>query len=197
MIDKFPGRGSLGGQNRWSDRSGPVPDRSDRSGSDRAGQNRVAGPDVMVVGVVSMEQFAPGRWDSTFDDGTWAVFPDGTRTCRIHLGEAEDGPAVVAVEFPPGHRFEPHYHACHYVSVVVEGSVVVGRKEFGVGGIRAQEAGTVYGPETVGPNGLRQFLVFGDRRAAAGVYLPGASGSSAGPPQTSPPRLTLQRTWPR
>lgn len=125
------------------------------------------------------------------------TFPDGTRTCRIHLGAADDGPAVVAAEFPPGHRFAPHYHQCHYVSVVVEGSVVVGRKEFGTGGIRAQEAGAVYGPETVGPNGLRQLLVFSDRRAAVGVYLPTGPRESTPAPQTSPPLVTLQRTWRR
>ena len=89
---------------------------------------------------------------------------DGTRFAGFFLGDGEDEPAVFPMEVTANYRFPVHYHKTHYMSIILRGSLRVGKKWYRPGDIRLQEKGSVYGPEEAGPEGCYMLNIFADRR---------------------------------
>jgi hypothetical protein len=108
-----------------------------------------------------------GRYETFIDDPRWQEHPDGSRTVSIFFGEEDDGLAVFGYHVPSSYRFPPHFHQTHYMSVILAGSLRVGRKWYRNGDFRMQEQGSVYGPEEAGPTGCTMLNIFADRR---GLY---------------------------
>ena len=73
------------------------------------------------------------------------------------------GPLAVFIEIGPNLPAPPHHHESDYVTIVVSGSLRVGRKWFHPGSVRVQEKGSTYGPSLTGPDGLRVVVFFADR----------------------------------
>jgi hypothetical protein len=107
---------------------------------------------------------ARGRYETFLDDPRWKRLEDGSRTIAIFFGEKDDGLAVFGYQVPPTYQFPAHYHRTHYMSVIVAGSLRVGRTWYRTGAIRVQEEGSVYGPEEAGPAGCTMINIFADRR---------------------------------
>ena len=85
--------------------------------------------------------------------------------------------AVLTFTFPPGYVGKVHWHPADTVYVVRRGQFIVeGEGTYEVGDLRWVKAGTVYGPESAGPDGCEVMLI------AAGTFpLP------TFPPEAAPP----------
>lgn len=81
------------------------------------------------------------------------------------LGDDPEGPAVGFLVDEPNVEYAAHYHETDYVTVIVEGSVRIGRTWLERGAIYVQDKGAPYGPILVGPGGLRAVVFFTKRRA--------------------------------
>jgi hypothetical protein len=91
-----------------------------------------------------------GHIDSRFGDPSWTSPLGGEKMAQWFLGDEETGPVVVCTDSPPGHgggRFPVHAHTCDSIRFIVDGSFMIGRKNYTAGEIRVQEAGKFYGPE--------------------------------------------------
>lgn len=75
--------------------------------------------------------------------------------------EAEDAPAVVVLEMPPGYVLFRHAHICHRFEIVVKGSLRAGDRTLGPGEVMTARPGEWYGPHTAGPEGCTTAEVFG------------------------------------
>jgi hypothetical protein len=138
-----------------------------------------------------MERTARGRYETCLDDPEFTVTEDGTRFAGFFLGDDEDGPAVFPMEVTADYRFPVHYHKTHYMSIILRGSLRVGKKWYGPGDIRLQEKGSVYGPEEAGPEGCYMLNIFADRR---GIY-PTLLGESAQDFPAVEPHILLSKVW--
>ena len=138
-----------------------------------------------------MERTARGRYETHLDDPEFTVLEDGTRFAGFFLGDGEDDPVVFPMEVTAGYRFPVHYHKTHYMSLILRGSLRVGKKWYGPGDIRLQEKGSVYGPEEAGPEGCYMLNIFADRRGFYPTLLDE-------PDQEYPavePHIMLSRVW--
>src|SRR6266567_1561645 len=103
-----------------------------------------------------------GRSDFNVDDLDLDGFP--INYVVIELGrESEDGPpgtGALAMLVAPNVKFPAHYHQFDEIALVLEGSFIVGRTEYGPGVIRLQDGGSVYGPVKSGPNGVKMIGFF-------------------------------------
>ncbi|MBS9376451.1 cupin domain-containing protein [Rhodococcus sp. B50] len=138
-----------------------------------------------------MERTARGRYETILDDPDFAVMDDGTRFAAFFLGDGETDPAVFPMEVGPNFRSPVHYHKTHYMSIILRGSLRVGKKWYGPGDIRLQEKGSVYGPEEAGPEGCFMLNIFADRRG----FHPTVLGE---PEQDLPPvepHVLLSQVW--
>jgi ChrR Cupin-like domain len=114
-----------------------------------------------------------GRIDYSFDDarkivGSSSGNGEGSRSCMFFL-EGHPGTTMVAItHYQPGHEEPPHSHASDYMAVILRGSYEVGRRVYREGDMRLQEAGAVYGPSKVGPDGCTQMVIFAN---PAGMVL--------------------------
>jgi hypothetical protein len=80
-------------------------------------------------------------------------------TLRPLTGEDCDV-TVLIFELPPDHRGRVHWHPTDTVYVVRRGQFIVdGEGAYEVGDVRWVKAGTVYGPETAGPEGCEVMLI--------------------------------------
>jgi hypothetical protein len=68
--------------------------------------------------------------------------------------------SITIAHHAPYSVIPPHSHDSDYIQLVFRGSVRIGRRTYEAGDIRIQQAGSVYGPEHVGPEGVVQFTVF-------------------------------------
>ena len=80
-----------------------------------------------------MERTARGRYETNLDDPEFTVMEDGTRFAGFFLGDGADHPAVFPMEVTAGYRFPVHYHETHYMSLILRGSLRVGKKWYGLG----------------------------------------------------------------
>jgi hypothetical protein len=134
---------------------------------------------------------ARGRFETFLDDPRWKTFEDGSRSIGIFFGEEEDGPAVFGYQVPSTYRFPAHFHQTHYMTVVLAGSMRVGRTWYRSGDIRAQEQGSVYGPEEAGPGGCTMLNIFGDRRG----FWPSVVGADQPEYPAVDPDVLLRTVW--
>src|SRR5437016_6199126 len=81
------------------------------------------------------------------------------------LGEDPEGPVVGFLVDKPNAEYAAHYHNSDYVTVIMEGSVRIGRKWYRPGSVYVQDGGAVYGPSLVGPEGVKAIVFFARRRA--------------------------------
>lgn len=84
---------------------------------------------------------------------------------KFELGDAPDGPLLVVQVIPPDLDFATHYHDTDYCTLVLQGSMRVGRTWYSAGDFRVQDAGSVYGPVRIGPDGCTVVSFYGDRSA--------------------------------
>ena len=100
-----------------------------------------------------------GRFDFDFNepglvkDGSGAVF----------LTDAPDGPLAMFITLPGNIVAPAHSHSTDTITVVIEGSLRVGKKWFGPGSFRIQERNSIYGPSLTGPDGLKCIVFMADR----------------------------------
>jgi hypothetical protein len=77
------------------------------------------------------------------------------------------------------------------MSIILRGSLRVGKKWYRTGDIRLQEKGSVYGPEEAGPEGCFMLNIFADRRGFFPTLLDQ-------PEQENPPvepHIMLSKVW--
>jgi anti-sigma factor ChrR (cupin superfamily) len=139
-----------------------------------------------------------GQRRAHLDDPGW-VTPDGGqgRFAAFPLGDGDDDPLVVVVEYAPGVRIGVHSHGSDYWSMVTKGSVEVTRRIELPGSIRLVRAGTAYGPLVVGDEGATVVEVFADRRTfAAPAFLDASeSAAAAGSPMPDLVRQAVAAVW--
>lgn len=118
-----------------------------------------------------------GHRDLFAGDVEWRLSPEGIRSAMVSMSESEpSAPMLFVVEFPAGYRLDPHTHGCDYMEYVVEGSVRVGKIDYGPGDIRLVRKGTGYGPLVFGDDGCKVILVFRDGSNFAPEWLPRQKG---------------------
>jgi hypothetical protein len=100
-----------------------------------------------------------GRTEFTFD--TPAIKENGFGA--VWLTDDPHGPVAAFIELPPNLEAPAHSHPVDQITVVVEGSLRVGRTWYEAGSVRVQEKGSVYGPSLTGPEGLRVIVFVADR----------------------------------
>lgn len=105
------------------------------------------------------------QWTKSWDTLDWQVGEENTRYATYRIGEPDDddAPLVLAVEYPPGRRYEAHAHEDDYTEIVLEGSIEVTRQVHGPGTIRYVQGGTVYGPVVAGPEGAKVLVIYRSR----------------------------------
>ena len=81
------------------------------------------------------------------------------------------GPLAVVIELPPNTEGRAHSHTSDYLTIVIEGSLKTSGKWYRPGEIRFQDAGSVYGPSLVGPEGVRVLVVFADRNGLPDQFV--------------------------
>lgn len=138
-----------------------------------------------------MERTARGRYETTLDDPEFATLEDGTRFAAFFLGDGDSDPAVFPMEVTADYQFPVHYHKSHYMSIILRGSLQVGKRWYGPGDIRLQEKGSVYGPEKAGPDGCFMLNIFADRRG----YIPTVLGEPELEPVDIEPHVLLHKVW--
>lgn len=84
---------------------------------------------------------------------------------KFEFGDDPHGPLMVVQVIPPDLDFASHYHDTDYCTVVLAGSLRVGRTWYRSGHLRVQDAGSVYGPIRSGPEGATVVSFYGDRSA--------------------------------
>lgn len=82
---------------------------------------------------------------------------------KFELGDDPNGALMVVQVIPPDLDFAAHYHDTDYCTIVLAGSMRVGRTWFTAGDFRVQEAGSVYGPVRSGPDGCKVVSFYADR----------------------------------
>jgi hypothetical protein len=95
------------------------------------------------------------------------------------MSDDPGGPAVILLDIPPGARAVPaRQYGCDHIRVVLGGSCQIGGTSYEAGGLRAQNAGTVFGPDVTGPNGCRQCILVARRDAWRARYADPAEDPS-------------------
>jgi len=118
-----------------------------------------------------------GHIDSSFDDERWMPAPGESDRPRNYwfMGDDPDGPVVTCSIYPPnpdGKENAPaHSHSSDTIRIIVEGRFKVGTKWYETGEMRIQDAGRVYGPEVVGPDGCKQIIIFEKRSSMFPDYV--------------------------
>lgn len=84
---------------------------------------------------------------------------------KFEFGDDPHGPLMVVQVIPPDLDFASHFHDTDYCTVVLAGSLRVGRTWYRAGHLRVQDAGSVYGPIRSGPDGATVVSFYGDRSA--------------------------------
>ena len=126
---------------------------------------------------LTMIKAVQGHIDSSFDDDRWMLAPGGSgiRLNFWFMGDDPDGPVVACSVYPPnpeGAENAPaHSHSSDSIRIIVEGSFKVGAKWYEAGQMRIQDAGRIYGPEVVGPNGCKQIIIFEKRSSVFPNYV--------------------------
>ena len=82
---------------------------------------------------------------------------------RFEFGDDPHGPLMVVQVIPPDLDFATHYHDTDYCTLVLKGSLRVGRTWYDPGHFRVQDAKSVYGPTRSGPEGCSLVSFYGDR----------------------------------
>lgn len=139
-----------------------------------------------------------GQRRAHLDDPGWVTPAGGQgRFAAFPLGDGDDDPMVVVVEYAPGVRIGVHSHGSDYWSLVTKGSVEVTRRVELPGSIRLVRAGTAYGPLVVGDEGATVVEVFADRRTfAAPAYLDADDrAAAASSPMPDLVRQALAAVW--
>jgi hypothetical protein len=84
---------------------------------------------------------------------------------KFEFGDEPHGPVLVVQVVPPDLDFATHHHNTDYSTVILQGSLRVGRTWCRTGHIRVQDAGSTYGPIRSGPEGATVVSFYGDRSA--------------------------------
>ena len=82
---------------------------------------------------------------------------------KFEFGDDPHGPLMVVQVIPADLDFATHYHDTDYCTIVLRGSLRVGRTWYGPGHFRVQDAKSVYGPTRTGPEGCTVVSFYGDR----------------------------------
>jgi hypothetical protein len=90
---------------------------------------------------------------------------------RFDFGDAPDGPLMVVQVIPPDLEFAAHHHETDYCTIVLEGSMRVGRTWYRAGDFRVQDAGSTYGPVRIGPDGCKVVSFYADRSALPDQFV--------------------------
>ena len=117
------------------------------------------------------------RWN--LDDVEFAPMP-GTPGggIAVLVPPGGDGAWMMAVKFPPHHVVASHWHGADAFYLVMSGEMRVGEEgTYRNGDVRWVKAGTFYGPEFVGPDGV-VFLLSGHGDPA--VIFDEATATSVG-----------------
>lgn len=138
-----------------------------------------------------MERTARGRYETSLDDPGFSTLEDGTRWAAFFLGDGQSDPVVFPMEVTVGYQFPVHFHKSHYMSIILRGSLQVGKRWYKAGDIRLQEKGSVYGPEKAGPEGCFMLNIFADRRG----YTPTLLGEPEPEPVHIEPHVLLSKVW--
>ena len=88
----------------------------------------------------------------------------------ILLGDDPNGAALQIQWVEPNLDVPPHYHTTDYVTMVLQGSLCVGRTWCHPGHFRVQNKESVYGPVKAGPEGSLTVSFYGDRTGLQDSY---------------------------
>jgi hypothetical protein len=113
------------------------------------------------------------HFDTSFSDQRWMDTGE-SRSSSWFLGEDLCGPMVYLLDSASPSTSEPrfpvHHHGSDELRLVVTGALRVGRTWLHPGQLRMQKAGGDYGPETTGPDGCQELVLFADRRGFMPEY---------------------------
>jgi hypothetical protein len=114
----------------------------------------------------------------TVDDDYYESHPDdlqsltainvasNLKTSTYVLGDPLDdkAPTAAIIEYPPNWVLPRHTHACARMEIVIEGSIAVDDMTLGPGDVMEANAGELYGPHVIGPQGCKTVEIFSTRR---------------------------------
>jgi hypothetical protein len=113
------------------------------------------------------------HFDTSFGDPRWDQAGE-SRSSSWFLGEDPCGPLVYLLDSAKpaseGPRFPVHHHNSDELRMVITGALQVGRSWLHPGHFRMQPANRDYGPETTGPDGCQEIVLFSDRRGFIPEY---------------------------
>jgi hypothetical protein len=113
------------------------------------------------------------HFDTSFGDQRWDDSGQ-SRSSSWFLGDDPCGPMVYFLDSAKpaseGPRFPVHHHDSDELRLVITGALRVGRTWMPPGHFRMQAANHDYGPETTGPDGCQEIVLFSDRRGFIPEY---------------------------
>jgi hypothetical protein len=109
-----------------------------------------------------------GRVNSSFNEyEAWPEVRRGNRLGVTICGDEECGPVVLTTVAEAGELVSPAFEThTELVRVIVEGECLIGGSRLRAGDIRVHESGSACEVAVAGPSGVKEFIVFGDRRNA-------------------------------
>jgi hypothetical protein len=130
------------------------------------------GPSAMAT---TLGHKTSGKLVGSFSDQeSWRPVSAATRVAVALMGDPTCGPVLVLADTDPhrvamaGSTFDTEV-----LHVVVSGSCSIDGRIYETGDLRLQIPGKPCGPICAGPDGLRELVVFGDRRHATPVAISG------------------------
>lgn len=123
------------------------------------------------------------HWETNWNELGFEADVDGLHQAQYDIaprdvGASESSTTVAKVFFPPGFVVETHMHATSYGEIILEGSLTVGRKQYGPGDIRVVGPDTAYGPTVYGPAGGLVLLIFSAGNHGATFLTPRTRAST-------------------
>jgi hypothetical protein len=103
----------------------------------------------------------------------WPEVRSGVRMLATLMGDKTCGPVMVLVDAEPGSVVVgARTLGTEVVRTVIDGSCTIGDQSYGAGDIRIDEAGASSNAVIAGDDGLKEIVLFGDRRALLGENRP-------------------------
>jgi hypothetical protein len=121
-----------------------------------------------------------GHADLGFDGASAWPAVGASQVAAVALSNQDCGPLVLALVTPAGETALPAATwDTEVILAVIEGDCRVGGDAYASGDVRVQKAGAGQEAIVAGPQGLKAYVLFGDRRGAQGLAASGADTALA------------------
>lgn len=108
----------------------------------------------------------------SWHEADWRAVPGTDGEAATYVLTRTDGGevAIVLIRYPEHFVVPVHHHGSDYCTLILEGSMTIGRRTFQVGDMRIAHAGVAYGPLRIGADGCTVIDFFADRASIPAVF---------------------------